>query len=122
MIRPGGFGAISPVVKNLLIVNVLIWFCQQTFRQSNFIENMFALHDVRSVYFKPHQLITYMFLHDTRGFGHLFFNMLALYMFGSSLEGHWGSKRFLIYYVICGLGAGALHLGVLFYELTPVAE
>jgi membrane associated rhomboid family serine protease len=120
MIRIGGFGAIPPVVKNLLIINVLIWFGQQTFQQNNFMENLFALHDVRSVYFKPHQLISYIFLHDTGGFGHLFFNMLAVYMFGSTLENHWGAKRFLIYYVICGVGAGLLHLGVVYYEMTPL--
>lgn len=120
MIRPGGFGAITPVVKNLLIINVLVWFGQITFRQSNFIEDWFALHDVRSQFFKPHQLITYMFLHSPGGLGHLFFNMLAVYMFGTTLESYWGAKRFLIYYVLCGLGAGLLHLGVTYYEMSSI--
>lgn len=107
-----------PVVKNLLIVNVLIFIAQATFGSSNpyVIENLFALHDVRSVFFKPHQVITYMFLHG--GFEHIIFNMLALWMFGSVLENHWGSKRFLQYYIICGIGAGLLHLGVLYIEMT----
>jgi membrane associated rhomboid family serine protease len=122
MIRPGGFGAITPVVKNLLIVNVLVWFGQITFQQSNFIEDWFALHDVRSQFFKVHQLITYMFLHSPGDFGHVFFNMLAVYMFGTTLENYWGPKRFLIYYVICGVGAGVLQLLVVYYEMTPLWE
>jgi membrane associated rhomboid family serine protease len=120
--RPGGFNVIPPVIKNLLIVNVLIFFAQMTFEnnQAFSIEGFFALHDVRSYYFKPHQLITYMFLHGS--IEHIFFNMFALYMFGAILENLWGAKRFLVFYVICGLGAGALHLLVLYFEMTPVVE
>ncbi|HET6994973.1 MAG TPA: rhomboid family intramembrane serine protease, partial [Chitinophagaceae bacterium] len=114
--RPNRF---PPVVKNLIIVNVLVFIAQLTFGNNNpyVIENLFALHDVQSVYFKPHQLITYMFLHG--GFEHILFNMFALWMFGSLLENHWGAKRFLQFYIICGIGAGLLHLGVLYMELKP---
>jgi membrane associated rhomboid family serine protease len=120
--RPGGFNVIPPVIKNLLIVNVLIFFAQETFANSQSfpINHLFALHDVRSVYFKPHQLITYMFMHG--GIDHIFFNMFALWMFGAILENLWGAKRFLIFYVICGLGAGALHLLTLYFELSPIWE
>jgi membrane associated rhomboid family serine protease len=120
--RPGGFNMIPPVIKNLLIVNVLIFFAQMTFENSAAfsIENLFALHDVRSVYFRPHQMVTYLFLHG--GFDHLFFNMFALWMFGAVLENLWGAKRFLIFYVVTGLGAGALHLVTLYFELSPVWE
>ncbi len=69
-------------------------------------------------YFKPHQLITYMFLHG--GFAHIFWNMLILWMFGSILENFWGPKRFLTFYIVCGIGAAVLHLLVLYHELTPV--
>ena len=115
--RPSMF---PPVVKNLIIINVLIFIAQETFGAANpyVIENLFALHDVHSVFFKPHQLITYMFLHG--GIDHILFNMLALWMFGSLLENHWGAKRFLQFYLICGIGAGLLHLGVLYLELEPV--
>jgi membrane associated rhomboid family serine protease len=115
--RPSMF---PPVVKNLIIINVLIFIAQETFGAANpyVIENLFALHDVHSVFFKPHQLITYMFLHG--GIDHILFNMLALWMFGSQLENHWGAKRFLQFYLICGIGAGLLHLGVLYLELEPV--
>jgi len=114
--RPGGFQMIPPVIKNLIIVNVLVFIAQQVFANnpSFSIENYFALHDIHSVYFKPHQLITHMFMHG--GWDHLFFNMFALWMFGSILENVWGGKRFLTYYILCGLGSAALHLAVLYYE------
>lgn len=115
--RPDAF---PPVVKNLLIVNVLVFVAQMTFENSESInlENLFALHDVRSVYFKPHQLVTHLFMHG--GISHIFFNMFALWMFGQTLESRFGSKRFLIFYLISGLGAALLHLAVLYFELQPV--
>ncbi len=109
-----------PVVKNLLIINGLIFLAQMTYGESNpyKIENLLALHDVHSVYFHPFQLITYMFLHG--GFNHIFGNMLAVWVFGSMLENHWGAKRFLQFYLITGVGAGLLHLGVLYIEMEPI--
>lgn len=116
--RPSAF---PPVIKNLIIINVLIFIAQETFGAgTSTIDDLFALHDIRSVFFKPHQLLTYMFMHG--GFNHILFNMLALWMFGSQLENYWGGKRFLQYYIICGLGAGLLHLGVLYFEMAPYAE
>jgi membrane associated rhomboid family serine protease len=114
--RPNRF---PPVVKNLIIINVLVFIAQETFGSAHpyAIENLFALHDVRSVFFHPHQLITYMFLHG--GFDHILFNMFALWMFGSLLENYWGAKRFLQFYIFCGIGAGLLHLGVLYLEMKP---
>ena len=111
-----------PVVKNLLIINILIFIAQMTIdgNHSFTIRNLFALHDVRSTYFKPHQLFTYMFLHG--GIDHILFNMLALWMFGSVLENYWGAKRFLQFYLICGIGAGLLHLGVLYLEMGQYWE
>lgn len=104
------------IVKNLLIINALVFLAQKAFEGSTgfSIEKYFALHDIHSVYFKPHQLISYMFLHGS--FEHILFNMFALWMFGSTLENYWGPKKFLIFYLLCGIGAGALHLGVLYYE------
>ncbi len=114
--RPNRF---PPVVKNLIIVNVLVFVAQLTLREKFPLENWFALHDVRSVFFQPHQLITYLFMHAPDNFGHILFNMLALWMFGATLENFWGPRRFLIYYLVCGVAAGALHLAVLYYQLTP---
>lgn len=113
--RPNRF---PPVVKNLIIVNALVFIAQITLgNNSNTIENLFALHDVRSVFFQPHQLITHMFMHGS--FEHILFNMFALWMFGSLLENFWGAKRFLQFYLMCGLGAAILHLGVLYIEMKP---
>jgi membrane associated rhomboid family serine protease len=114
--------AFPPVVKNLLIINVLVFLAQVTFQNNEHfsIENLFALHDVRSVYFKPYQLLTHLFLHGS--IGHIFFNMFALWMFGQTLENRFGSKRFLIFYFVSGLGAALLHLGVLYFDLQPVWE
>jgi len=114
-----GRSIIPPIIKNLIIVNVLVFLLQYTFQRSgsHFIEDYFALHDIRSDFFKPHQIITYMFLHG--GFAHIFWNMLILWMFGSILENYWGPKRFLTFYIVCGIGAALLHLVVLHHELTP---
>ena len=115
--RPDAF---PPVVKNLLIINVLVFLAQLTFENSESIrlDNLFALHDVRSIYFRPHQLLTHLFMHGS--LTHIFFNMFALWMFGQTLENRFGSKRFLIFYLVSGLGAAILHLTVLYFEMQPI--
>ena len=120
--RPSGFQTIPPVIKNLIIINSLVWLAQITFAKTGSfsMENLFALHDVHSVYFRPYQLITYLFLHDPTSIWHLLFNMFALWMFGSILENVWGGKRFLSFYILCGLGSAALHLAILYHEMAPV--
>src|SRR5688572_13464179 len=119
-IRMSSFQAIPPVIKNLIIVNVLVFFAQNVFQNSDTfnIETFFALHDVNSVFFRPHQVVTHLFMHGS--LGHIFFNMLALWMFGSMLENVWGSKRFLIFYMVSGLGAAILHLIVLYLQSEPM--
>jgi len=116
----GRFGNMPPVVKNLLIINVLVLFIDWVAERSlgiSFVKN-FALFYPGSEYFKPHQFITHMFMHA--GIGHLFFNMFALWMFGKVLEGVWGGKRFLAYYLITGLGAAALHTFVNWIEFKNI--
>ncbi len=115
--RPDAF---PPVVKNLLIINGLVFLLQISFANNDTFdfEQFFALHDVRSPFFQPHQIVTHLFMHG--GWGHIFFNMFALWMFGQTLENHFGSKRFLIFYMVSGLGAALLHLGVLYLELGPL--
>jgi len=120
--RPGSFQMIPPVIKNLIIINVLIFLAQETLGpviKTN-MNNLFALHDVHSIYFRPHQLITYLFLHG--GWDHIFFNMFALWMFGAILENYWGPKRFLIFYIVCGIGAAVCHLAVLYTEMAPLMD
>jgi membrane associated rhomboid family serine protease len=122
--RLGGSQMIPPVVKNLIILNVIIVIIQFITSKSGnpWMENFFALHDVRSSFFKPHQIVTYMFLHSTDTIFHILFNMLILWMFGSILENYWGSKRFLTFYIVCGIGAALLHLLVIYHELTPAFD
>jgi membrane associated rhomboid family serine protease len=117
--RPNTF---PPVVKNLIIINALIFVAQATFGRSHpfVIENLFALHDVRSDFFQPYQLVTYMFLHGSMG--HILGNMLGLWVFGVILENHWGPKRFIQYYFLTGIGAALLHLAVLYVEMQPVVD
>jgi len=100
---------LPPVVKNLLIINVIMLLASM-FLRSKFgvdLDQYLALYYPKSAFFQPYQLITHMFMHG--GFSHLFFNMFALFMFGRVLESVWGPKRFLIYYLATGLGAAALH-------------
>ena len=118
-LRPGGgFQVLPPVIRNLLIINALAWLAQITIGKSGMvpIEDIFALHFVRSELYKPWQFVTYMFLHDPGNFFHILFNMFALWMFGSTLENLWGTKRFLIFYLICGVGAALVHMGALWYD------
>ena len=119
----GGFRFFPPVIKALLISNTAIWLLTGLFPFSllgvpleAWVAKFFALIPLGGalVYrdlqadFLPWQLFTYMFLHGN--FTHLLFNMLALWMFGMELENTWGSKKFLVYYLLCGLGAGVAHL------------
>jgi membrane associated rhomboid family serine protease len=114
--RPGRFQILPTIVKNLIIINVLVFLAQTIFgdRLGFSFENVFALHTWQSDLFKPWQFITHLFLHGS--VGHIFGNMLALWMFGSILENLWGPKRFLIFYLVCGLGAALSHMIVLYIE------
>lgn len=110
----GGFSQIPPVTKNLIIINALIWLVEIIFPQFgvNGIIRHLGLHYVGASDFNPAQLITYMFVHDNKTFFHVFFNMLTLFFFGPALENVWGSKRFFVFYMICGIGAALVQEGV----------
>ncbi len=98
-----------PVVKNLIIANTLIFLATWLLPQAAIIaDRFFALYWFGSPLFHSYQYITYMFLHG--GFGHLFFNMFALWMFGRTLEYELGSRRFIIYYLVCGVGAALIQM------------
>lgn len=100
------FSTLPTVTKNLLIINILMWLAQIILPKLGInLTNMLGLHFWEASDFNLAQLITYMFLHSENGFSHLFFNMFSLLMFGPLLERTIGSKRFLFYYVSCGLGA-----------------
>lgn len=97
--------SIPTVTKNLLIINVLCFFGGVVAMKYGInLNDLLGLHFFMASDFNPAQLITYMFMHG--GFQHIFFNMFALWMFGRTLEQVWGPKRFLSYYMVCGIGAG----------------
>lgn len=116
---PTGFGFLPPVVKNLLIINVLFFLATTGLGSSMNIDlaDKLGLHYFASQKFEPYQFITYMFMHG--GFSHIFFNMFALWMFGTVLEQVWGPKKFLLYYIITGIGAALVHYIVFYFQVNP---
>lgn len=100
----------TPIVLNLIIINALVYVAQLVLDKTIDFTNIMALYPLNSGYFKPYQLVTYMFAHDPTNFFHIIFNMYALWMFGSVLERVWGPKRFLIFYLVCGLSAGVAQM------------
>lgn len=115
---PARFSYLPDVVKNLLILNGLFFLAKISLYNVFQIDitDFLGLHHPSSPDFRPHQLITHMFMHGD--IGHIFFNMFALWMFGNQLENVWGSKRFLIYFMATGLGAALLHLGVIQLQIN----
>jgi len=109
----GLFSGLPPVVKNIILINVIMLFALWTADTAfNFNLNAaLGLYYPESEHFRPYQIITHMFMHG--GFTHIFFNMFAVFMFGRILEQVWGPKRFFIYYIITGIGAALTHEAVM---------
>ena len=114
--RPNNF---PPIVKNLIIINVLVWVAQLIFdKQGTGLTMKLALFPIQTPFFEPYQIATHMFAHSAYDMGgrivffHILFNMFGLWMFGKILENVWGPKRFLFFYLTCGVGAAAAHLAV----------
>lgn len=103
----GGFiRAIPPVTKNLIIINIIVWAVEALFHPfGQTIIRVLGLHLWGAHHFNPVQFITYMFVHAQANPWHLLFNMFSLWMFGSILERVWGSKRYFMFYFVCGIGA-----------------
>lgn len=116
------FGNIPPVTKNLIIINCLIWLVEFVMPKfaDNTILRLLGLHYVESASFNPAQVITYMFLHSPDTVFHILFNMFTLWMFGRILEQVWGSRRFFIFYMVCGIGAAIVQEAV--WSLTWMRE
>jgi membrane associated rhomboid family serine protease len=104
------------MVRNLLIINVVVFILQG----SIFNPSVFALYHFGSDYFNPIQFVTHMFLHAD--WAHLFSNMFTLFMFGPMLERFWGTQRFLIFFLITGVGASLFYSGVRAYELYEIRQ
>lgn len=108
------FRALPPVTKNLIIINFIVWLAMMVLpaRLGVDIISLGGLHYFGASDFNPVQLFTYMFMHSTRSFAHILFNMFTLFMFGVVLERVLGSGRFLFYYISCGVGAALVQEGV----------
>lgn len=100
----------TPIVLNLIIINALVFVAQMVLDKTMGLTNYIALYSYQSDLFKPYQLVTHMFAHDPGNFFHILFNMYALWMFGAVLERVWGPKKFLIFYLVCGLAAGVAQM------------
>ncbi|HEU4575370.1 MAG TPA: rhomboid family intramembrane serine protease [Chitinophagaceae bacterium] len=133
--RPNNF---PPVVKNLIIINVLVYVAQLTLERQFHLTEKLMLYPIipeklRLILsqseemagfgtFNPYQLFTYMFAHSPQTFAHILFNMFALWMFGRILENVWGPKRFLFFYIVCGIGAAAVHLGMQYFRSEQLLQ
>jgi rhomboid family protein len=131
--RPSNF---PPVVKNLVIINAIVYVAQLALQKQFQLTNKLMLYPVlphrlnqildsqnvlgNDPHFMPYQIFTHMFAHDPTNFFHLLFNMLILWMFGRVLENVWGPKKFLFFYLACGVGAAVLHLGVQYLRAEQV--
>jgi len=123
--RSSFLSSIPPVVKNLIAINIILWLATivspaffSRLGMNVDLNDILGMHYWASSKFNPAQLITYMFMHG--GFEHIFFNMFALYMFGGVLEQLWGTKRFLFYYLLTGVGAGIVQQIFWTIEFHPV--
>ncbi len=119
--RTGFPAGIPPVTLNIIIINVIVWLAQVVFlRRGIDLTDMFGLYYFESEGFRIFQPVTYLFLHDSSSFMHVFSNMFAVFMFGRTLEQVWGSKRFLSYYLATGVGAALVQILVVFIRIQTV--
>ena len=119
--KSGFLNSIPPVTRNILIINIIAWLATLAFGRTNIdLVGMFGLHYFLSSDFGIYQLVTYMFLHGS--WAHIFFNMFAVYMFGQVIENSWGAKRFLIFYLITGVGAALVQELVWFLNLHDLSN
>jgi membrane associated rhomboid family serine protease len=105
---------LTPAAKNILIINGIIFILSDFIGLRTYIIENFGMRYFHSENFQPYQILTYMWVHA--GFGHLFGNMFSVLVFAPILEKVWGSKKFLIFYLVTGIGAGILYSGINYYE------
>ena len=119
---PGPFAGLPVVTKNIIIINVLFYLLTVALQSTqNFdLTKYLGLHYPTAPDFKPHQFITYIFMHG--GFSHILFNMLGVYIFGQVLEQVWGPKRYLIFYILTGLGAALAQYIIMHFEISDVLD
>ncbi len=117
-----GFLNMTPAVKNIILINVVMfaayWIGAKAFNID--LNSILGIYFPKSDSFKPIQIISHMFMHHD--FMHILFNMYALFIFGQALENVWGPKRFLLYYMVTGLGAILIHESVIAYEYSRLVQ
>ena len=114
---------LPPIVKNLIFINALFFLATEfLFRDvGEFgLQGVFGLWPINNENFRPYQIFTHMFTHA--GITHIFFNMFSLWMFGRMLENIWGPKKFLLFYLVCGIGSAVAHMIVAYFEYKPILE
>lgn len=127
-----------PVVKNLIIINALVYVGQLTLEKTYHLTERLMLYPIMpetlrtalveknylgdNEKFQPYQIFTHLFSHSPTMFAHILFNMFALWMFGRILENVWGAKRFLFFYLVCGVGAAALHLAMQYFRCEQLLQ
>lgn len=116
--RPSGFNFLPPVTKNIIVINVILFVLTTLLQNAQHIDlnRYLGLHHHLAEDFKPHQFVTYLFMHG--GLSHLFFNMFGVFIFGQVLENTWGPKRYLIFYILTGLGAALTQYVINHFEIT----
>ena len=121
--------SLPPVVRNLIFINALFFLATEFLFRDQFyfdgfqdegLRGVFGLWPINHENFRPYQIFTHMFTHA--GIGHIFFNMFALWMFGRVLESVWGSKKFLLFYLVCGIGAAVAHMTVAYFQYEKVLD
>jgi len=125
--RPSGFGHLPVVTKNIVIINVIMYVLTIILKETQHInlEDYLGLHYYLAPDFKPYQFITYIFMHQTYNelgqitFAHIFFNMFGVFMFGRAIEETWGPKRYLIFYIVTGLGAALAQYIIMHFQISP---
>ncbi len=117
--RPNGFGHLPVVTKNIIIINVIMYVLKLILEGKGInLDNYLGLHYHLAPAFQPYQFITYLFMHGS--FSHLFFNMFAVYMFGQVIEQTWGPKKYLIFYIVTGLGAAITQYVIMHFQITDM--
>lgn len=113
---------ITEGVKHLLIINVLVFVGMMTIGSGQLFNDWLALYFPKNPLFQPWQLLTHMFMHSNVQFAHILFNMFALWMFGTAVEQVFGLKKFLIYYILSGLGAACIQIAFLYFQFDSGLE
>lgn len=117
--RPAGMNGLPVVTKNIIIINVIVFIATELGKQRGFdLTAYLGLHYFLAPDFKPHQFITYIFMHGN--LSHIFFNMLGVFIFGQVLERVWGPKRYLIFYILTGLGAALAQYVVMHIQAVEI--